>query len=185
LTRHYLSRWFASGGHGRRVSLGNLEKLSALAPLEQLDRCIFDNVCSCLRRSVWQQHRFASTPIAEDVEWAKTVLQHGFALAYLPDAVVVHSHDRSPGYELGRTYVLHRRLFELFGVRTIPTVGALIRAIASCLRVHRHCIQESYPAASISSVCRAMALAVAWPVGQYLGALSAAKGWTAFRVKGV
>jgi rhamnosyltransferase len=185
LTRHYLTRWFANGVQPRRVSFAGSRDMSSLAPLEQLDRCTFDNVCSCIRRSVWQRHRFASTPIAEDLEWAKTVLQQGFALAYIPQAIVVHSHDRGPGYEFGRTYLLHRRLFELFGVRTVPSPGRLLRAIASSMGVHLRCIRQASPTGSVSSLWRGIALAVVWPLGQYLGAMSAARRWTAFRLKGI
>ena len=40
-------------------------------------------------------HPFPATPIAEDLEWARDVLLAGHRLAYVPEAVVEHSHDRS------------------------------------------------------------------------------------------
>src|SRR5256885_445805 len=82
-------------------------------------------------RSIWERPPFGSTPIAEDLEWAREVLLAGHRLAYVPRAVVVHSHDRSARYELARTYLLHRRLFELFQLRTIPDVPSLARAVAA------------------------------------------------------
>src|SRR5262249_45025827 len=126
-----------------------------------------DNVCACIRRSVWRAHPFQSTPIAEDLEWARDVLLSGGRLAYVPEATVVHSHDRSARYEFLRTYVLHRRLYQLFGLRLIPTLPALVRAVGSTLAVHIRCDRSG----------RSVGLALAWPVGQYLGALSAARGW--------
>ena len=113
-------RWAGASPDARRVSFENAQALDALDPGAQLQACTFDNVCSCLRRSVWEQIPFRATVIAEDLEWARRVLQAGHSLEYVADAVVVHSHDRSAGYELARTYLLHHRLFELFGVRTIP-----------------------------------------------------------------
>src|SRR5262249_24410719 len=165
LTRHYLARWFAASDTARTVGVTSVE-LDALPPLDRLDRCSFDNVCSCVRRSVWQQHPFRETPIGEDVEWARDVLLSGYRLAYVPEAAVVHSHERSASYEFDRTRILHRRFYELFGVQTIPTPFHLARAIASCLVTHARCELS----------VRALALAFAWPLAQYVGARSASRG---------
>jgi rhamnosyltransferase len=146
-----------------------------LSPLERVERCTFDNVCSCIRRAVWERHPFRETTIGEDVEWAREVLVAGHSLAYVPDAVVIHSHDRSARYEFLRTYALHRRLYELFGLRTIPTLPSLARAVASSLRTHRSVELEERRAMLPSS--RAIALAVVWPLGQYLGAVAARRDW--------
>jgi len=167
ITRCYLQRWAASAGVARTIAVANSAELEALDPMAQLERCAFDNVCSCLRRSVWIRHPFRQTPIGEDLEWARDVLLAGYRLAYVPEAAVIHSHDRPARYEFARTYVLHRRLYELFRLRTIPTLPLLARAIASSLAVHLRCERNG----------RAIALAFAWPLGQYLGALSAVRGW--------
>jgi GT2 family glycosyltransferase len=117
---------------------------------------------------VWARYPFRRTPIGEDIEWAREVLRAGYRLAYTPSAAVIHSHDRSAKYEFCRTYLLHRRLYELFRLRTIPTLSRLTRAVASSLQVHWRCAPFSG---------RAVALAYAWPLAQYLGALSASRGW--------
>ena len=87
---------------GRRGP-GPARRLRALATLNSR-RCrrssassdrVVDNVCAAIRRSVWTAIPFRSTPIAEDVEWGREVLLAGHGLAYVPDAVVEHSHDRS------------------------------------------------------------------------------------------
>ena len=185
ITKLYLNRWFAAGEQARRVAIEHGATLDGLDAIERLDRCTFDNVCSCIRRSVWQAHRFARTPIAEDLEWANAVLRAGYAIEYVPQAVVSHSHDRSARYEFARTYTLHRRLFELFGVQTIPTLGALVRAVVGAAHLHVACVRRASPPEPMRSLGRALALAVAWPTGQYLGALSAAKRWTPLRFRGV
>lgn len=169
--RHYLSRWVASSPSARTFAVAGRAELEALDPRARFERCVFDNVCSCIRRSVWSEHPFRSTPIGEDLEWAREVLLAGFRLAYVPAAQVIHSHDRSARYEFARTRMLHRRLYELFGLRTIPTLPSLVRAIWSSLVLHVRCQRNG----------RAIALAVAWPLGQYLGALSAVRGWKPFR----
>jgi rhamnosyltransferase len=184
VTRWYSQRWLASSESPRTVAIADREDFLALDPAQQFDRCIFDNVCSCVRRSVWAAHPFPATPIAEDVEWARTVLLAGYSLLYAPKAVVVHSHDRSIGYEFARTVVLHRRLFELFRLRTIPTIPALARAVGSCIPLHLRCVlSERTPTWRMSGLSRALALAVVWPLAQYLGALSAIRGWKPFRTK--
>jgi rhamnosyltransferase len=167
ITRHYLARWLATAETGHVSAIASRAEFTALDPMERLRRCTFDNVCSCVRRSVWIRFPFKATPIAEDLEWARDVLLAGHRIAYVPEAIVIHSHDRSARYEFTRTYLLHRRLFELFEVRTIPTLSALARAIAASVSVH---LQKGTGA-------HAIALAFAWPRGQYLGALSAVRGW--------
>lgn len=167
ITRWSLARWAASSEIPRTHAVESRAAFDALEPAAQLERCIFDNVCSCIRRSVWYRQPFVSTPIAEDLEWAKAVLLAGHRLAYVPAAAVIHSHDRSARYEFTRTYVLHRRLYELFRLRTIPSLPRLARAIAVSLATHLRLERNG----------RAIALAFAWPLGQYLGALSAIRGW--------
>jgi rhamnosyltransferase len=168
IARDYLDRWIASSAVARTASVAGRAELEALEPMAQLQRCAFDNVCSCVRRSVWAEHPFKKTPIGEDIEWARDVLIAGYRLAYVPAAEVIHSHDRPARDEFVRTFVLHRRLYELFRLRTIPTLPLLSRAIASSLDLH----WRRQPFSG-----RGVALAFAWPMGQYFGALSAVKGW--------
>jgi rhamnosyltransferase len=171
ITRAYLARWEAASSTPRVSAVESRAAFEALDPRARFQRCIFDNVCSCIRRAVWRKHPFASTPIAEDLEWARAVLLEGYRLVYAPSAAVIHSHDRSPRYEFTRTYVLHRRLYELFGLRAIGTLPLLARAIVSSLAAHLRLERDG----------RAVGLAFAWPLGQYFGALSAIKGWKAPR----
>jgi rhamnosyltransferase len=182
VTRHYLDRWIAAAGEPRTVAFASRAEFDSLSPMDQFLSCAFDNVCSCIRRSVWEAHPFRSTPIGEDVEWAREVLLAGHRLVYTPGAVVVHSHDRSARYEFERTYALHRRLYELFRLRTIPSRSALTRAVGSSLVLHVRC-QHKFPMTrkGVRDFGRAIALAVAWPVGQYLGARDAIKGRTRSR----
>jgi glycosyltransferase involved in cell wall biosynthesis len=170
ITRHYLAQWAAAGERGWTSSIAGDAEWQVLTPQERFLRCIFDNVCSCVRRSAWTAHPFADTPIGEDVEWAKDVLLAGHRIVYAPEATVVHSHDRSATYEYRRTYLLHRRLSDLFDLRTIPTFPLAARAVASSLAIHLWCERlrpTTWP--------HGAALAVAWPAGQYLGARSAVR----------
>jgi len=181
ITRHYHARWVAAADVARTTAVEHAEEFEALHPMDRFTRCTFDNVCSCIRRSVWERHPFRSTPIAEDLEWAREVLLAGHRLVYAPRAVVVHSHDRSARYELARTYLLHRRLYELFELRTIPTLAGLMRAIATSIALHLKCERTASNGTPSSGTGRAVALAVAWPLGQYVGGLSASRRWKPVR----
>lgn len=176
IARFYQERWVTGGTQPRSVRLASREAFDQLPPAARHLASVFDNVCSCVRRSVWEQIPFRETAIAEDLEWGRDVLCAGYELVYVPDAVVQHSHDRSPGYELERTYLLHQRLYHLFGLRTIPSVPALAAAVASSLRLHRALASSSGARGAGDGLARALALAFAWPLGQYLGGVTAARG---------
>ena len=54
---------------------------------------LFSNVSSAVRRDVLERFPFADDiVIAEDLEWSARVLLAGYAIAYVPEAVVRHSH---------------------------------------------------------------------------------------------
>jgi rhamnosyltransferase len=185
LTRRYLDRWIAASATPRAVKLATANELDRLDPAGRLHMCAFDNVCSCIRRSVWQTIPFPEAPIAEDVEWGRAVLLAGYRIDYVTDAVVLHSHERSARDEFARTYALHRQLLLMFGLRTIPTSMELARAVLSSVRLHLACERQAVRAGNgRAGLKRALGLAVAWPLGQYLGALSASKGWKPMRVEG-
>ena len=184
VTAHYLSHWVASQEVARVEGPLTAEAFARMSPSERHLACAFDNVSSCIRLSVWRNHPFAATPIAEDLQWARDVLCAGHRLAYVPDAVVRHSHDRSIAYELQRTYLVHQQLEAMFGLVTVPSVGSLFRAIAATIpRNARIAAQE--PSRRIRAVLRGTALGVAQPLGQYLGARSSRQGRELLRTNGI
>ena len=164
VTRFCLSGWAAARAAARLQELTGSEAFAALSPWERHALCTFDNVCSCVRRTVWEQIPFRPTPIAEDVAWAREVLLAGWRLRYTPEAVVAHSHDRSATDELRRTRATHERLAALLGLRTVPTVGRLLRSWAATLRTHWR-LTRGLPGERPRALLRALAL----PLGQYLG----------------
>ncbi len=184
VTRDHLARWVASHPTPRCMTL-DPETFAHLSPADRLLRCAFDNVCSAVRRAVWEQVPFRATPIAEDLEWSRTVLLAGHAIAYAPDAVVEHSHDRSVRYELARTWTLHQQLLRLFGLRPVPTIGALATSVVSTLRAHRQVLGAAGVPAGSRQWRRGIGLAIAWPLGQFLGGWTAASGRPHWRPRGV
>ena len=99
-----------------------------LAPMDRYLFCNFDNVCSAIRKSVWQEERFGQINFGEDIDWAERVLRRGYKIVYEADAVVVHSHDRPVTYEYKRTYVCHRKLYRQFGLHLVPSLKGITRA---------------------------------------------------------
>jgi len=186
LTRHYLARWVATSEVSRTTHVSDIEAFKRLSPLDQFLTCVFDNVCSCVRRSVWQRFPFRETRIAEDLEWSREVLLAGYALAYAADAMVIHSHDRSARYELMRTYLVHQRLRTLFGVATIPDFRRLVYAVVTTVPLHVKCVMAGSPLRTLPrEMARGVALAVAFPLGQYLGVRSIDTGRELLRATGV
>ena len=186
IARRQVAGWIAGRNDARVVALDR-EAFEAMTPQERLDRCAFDHVCAAVRRAVWLRHPYRSTPIGEDVEWAREVLLAGHRLAYVPEAVVLHSHDRGARYEYARTYLLHHRLHTLFGLETIPTRRALGRAVASTIAAHLAWRRASGAAVDrgIGGVLRSLSLAVALPAAQYRGAAASRRGRPLTRVAGV
>jgi rhamnosyltransferase len=79
----------------------------AASPAElSMETALFSNVNSAIRRSAWEQYRFAEDLVmAEDGDWARRVLLDGHTLLYEPAAAVHHSHR----YSLGSAF---RRFFD-------------------------------------------------------------------------
>lgn len=67
----------------------------------KLQSLFFSNVCSAIRRSVWEQIPFDENLImSEDQQWANQVLQARYRIIYEKDAAVYHSHS----YGLRQTF---------------------------------------------------------------------------------
>lgn len=186
LERWSLARWVAAGTSPRVSRLTGADSFDRQSPLERLDAATLDNVCAAVRRSVWERHPFRPAAIAEDLEWAREVLLAGHAVAFAPAAAVVHSHRRSLRYELARTRLVHRRLDELFGIRLVPGAGHLLRAVVATLGDHLRVVTDGgRRPPPPGELARAVGLAVAWPLGQYLGGRDAARGRPLRRRPGV
>lgn len=178
LTKRTLDNWL-TGRREREVrSIEDRAAYAAMSPMERYMTCNFDNVCSAIRRSVWKDIPLRPTSFGEDIEWCRRALEAGWKIAYEPRAHVIHSHHRPLSYEYRRTYMCHRKLYELFGLRTVPTRRSAIYSIAYHTAsdwdyVHRCALPMLE---KIRMFLRIPLLAAAGVIGQYRGARDEAAG---------
>ena len=70
-----------------------------------MDVTWFSNVCSALRKDVWEAHPFSETVLfGEDQEWSLRALRAGYKIVYEPGAVVIHSHNYTLAQALRRWF---------------------------------------------------------------------------------
>jgi rhamnosyltransferase len=126
IIRDRLNNW-AACRPGREVqALRKGQHLEDLNPWDRLKIISFDNVSSCLRRSVWEEFPFQARNFGEDVAWACEVIRNGHQLVYTPDSAVIHSHNNSVWYEFKRIYADHQNLNRLIGLVSVPRPGQIL-----------------------------------------------------------
>lgn len=123
LTRVLVNSWATAATERREQRAEDYPKLP---PEERRRLATFDNVSSCVRRSVWEGIPFDRTRFAEDLRWGKKVVEAGHTLVYEPRAAVYHSHERGMLYDLRRHYVDGQVLLDLFGLRLTPNLPTLV-----------------------------------------------------------
>jgi len=106
-----------SGAAPVRISLAEHPNYAQYPPAKRLELYRFDNVCSGLRRAVWEQIPFGACRYAEDLQWARRVLEAGHALICDPSAPVIHAHRRGFVYEFRRALLDAWVLDEAFDYR--------------------------------------------------------------------
>lgn len=105
--------------------------LASLTPPERFRLVSFNNVSSCMHRSLWRHYPFTILPYGEDLDWGKRVVEAGHTIVYEPTSAVYHSHDRSPYYTLKRAYADHYQVSQLFGWTMTASLPTLLRITAS------------------------------------------------------
>jgi len=141
-TRYALENHFTNLPERREQAIEDPTRYRDLPPSEKLELVTFDDVSSCLRRSVWEKYPFEELSFGEDIEWAERVLRAGYKIVYDPKSAVVHSHSRSAFYEMRRSYVAHKLLGELLGFRALPTFGDLRTRLPGLVK-HRRKLAEA------------------------------------------
>jgi len=133
-TRYGLENHFTNLPERREQVIEDLARYEALPPPRKLELVTFDDVSSCLRRSVWEKHPFEQLSFGEDIEWSERVMKEGYRIVYDPGSAVIHSHNRSSLYEMKRAYVAHKLLGELLGFRALPSFKDLLARLPGLIR---------------------------------------------------
>jgi len=186
LIKRNLNNWLTGRVQRETRSIENLSAYLALPPMERFLFCNFDNVCSIIRRSAWDEEKFTRLSFGEDIDWAERVLKRGLKIVYEPAAAVIHSHDRPISYEYKRTYVCHRKLYRQFGLRLIGRRKDVLRSWFLSLASDVKFVLANEPNryARIKLILRLPLLTLASVYGQYRGALDEIRGATN-KVRGV
>jgi rhamnosyltransferase len=93
----FMVGWFF-GRHRR------LQKAARGEPLWR-EQTLFSTVNCAIRRDLWSQRPFSDAVIvSEDQEWSRYWLTRGYAIAYEPEAAVIHSHNESIRQAFQRAY---------------------------------------------------------------------------------
>jgi rhamnosyltransferase len=153
------------------------ERYRKMPPRKRRRLAVFDDVSSCLRRSVWEELPYEKTDFGEDIRWGKRVVEAGYKIVYEPRSAVFHSHERGAIYDLKRYYMDQRVLLELFELELVPNLAllalAIFRSSAHLYRLLRQ-DKESGVRGAPRLVWLAVQYAVPAQVGNYLGVKSEA-----------
>jgi rhamnosyltransferase len=143
LTRALVGGWPTAGLERREQYADPPARYEALSPAERRSLAAFDNVSSCVRRSVLEEMPFERTVFGEDLRWGKRVVEAGYKLVYEPRSAVFHSHDRGALYDLRRHYVEGKLLLDLFGLASTPSLALLLlNVLRSSARLYLRMAQD-------------------------------------------
>jgi len=141
LARTRSAMWREAHAAPALKSLAGPDAFWEMAPTERLELIGFDDVTSCLRRSVWQKLPLPEYNFGEDMAWARNALLQGHQIAFVPEARVWHAHERGWWYELRRAYIDGHRRVELVDWPspdlTPGEVMAILRRMVFFLRTNR------------------------------------------------
>jgi GT2 family glycosyltransferase len=106
-----------------------------LSPVERRALGSLDDVCGALRRSVWDELRFADVEFAEDLELGLRAVRRGWHVSLPDDAAVAHSHTRGADYHFRRGVADRLYVAPLVGdTRLSETSGTSFERLAAALR---------------------------------------------------
>lgn len=119
----------------------------------------FSMASSAIRRSVWEKMKFnEQIQYSEDIEWTWRVCQQGYSIRYVPDSIVMHSHNYTLRQYYKRHYGEGRAETEIFDwsswqrsllrYSVLPYVRQVLSDWKYCLR------QSDFRAALYSPVLR-------------------------------
>jgi GT2 family glycosyltransferase len=67
-------------------------------------KAVFSDAAGAIRRSVWERFPYCDVISSEDQHWARAVLQAGFTICYVAEAIALHSHRITFRSWVGRAF---------------------------------------------------------------------------------
>jgi len=176
LTKVRVGRFFTSGKEKRISYINDPEEFRKMSLNERHRFCNFDNVSSCIRRSVWEKIPFPRTDFGEDLEWAIKVLAAGYKIVYESDSLVYHSHEYSIHGWYERNRMNSHSLLFLFDHKPAPgSLRLLSLALFTALRDMASLFRQGCNRSVVCGFFLAPLYAFSGLFGQYCGARDAAK----------
>jgi rhamnosyltransferase len=170
LTRTVVNNLATASLERREQFAGGSKQYGGMPPRKRRRLAAFDNVSSCLRRSVWEQIPFERTNFGEDMRWGKRVVEEGYKTVYEPRSAVFHSHERGVMYDLRRYYVNQRLLSDLFGFKLVPNeVHYPLAVFRSFLHLYRLIRREEAAGRTLRFVWPVIKYVISAQTGSYLG----------------
>jgi len=166
--------FFSSAKEGKVSSIDRLKDYEALRPFEKYRFCNFDNVSSCVRKSVWEGYKFPDTDFGEDIEWSKLVLEAGYNILYEHESIVCHSHDYSVSAWYKRNIANYSKLRSLFGIHGADSACGLlafsfIRALRDLYAMLKYYMNIRNASTLLSIIHLVPVYSFAGALGQYRG----------------
>ncbi len=154
--RAELAAWFQSLAPDGRPQIARLtERERSLPAIDLLGRRgFFTDANACVARAAWEAVHFRDVAYAEDRVLAMDMLRAGYAKAFVPAAVVLHSHDYTSVEQLRRCFDEWRGLLEVYGWREPGSPAQLVRSLRGQLSRAR----EDLTAEGVSPARRPAAL---------------------------
>ena len=94
----------------------------------------FSSNNSCIRRAVWEKLPLPEVLFAEDQTWALEAMKAGYSKAFVPDAVVFHSHDFGVWETFQRNFDEARSFERYFGYEMQSGMPGTLRSAAALAR---------------------------------------------------
>jgi rhamnosyltransferase len=124
-----LRDWFASLSPSGTPRVDRLQPSEIALPARALfgARSYFTDANGCVARAAWERVPFRRIAYAEDHALAVDMLRAGYAKAYMPEAVVVHSHEYSLAGWWRRSFDEARAIQEVYGYRAPADPATIVR----------------------------------------------------------
>lgn len=134
VTHRELDEHFA--GFGKTLTLTRLDDKARFEsdPGYRQFLHFFSSNNSCIRRSVWEKLPLPDVAFAEDQTWALSAIKAGYSKAFVPEAVVFHSHDFGVWETFQRNFDESRSFERYFGYRMQRNLRSALRSSAVLCR---------------------------------------------------